>query len=750
MTPEEIQALENDLIVADEAGDTETLNAILDILEDIDQTMEKPPAPPSDKGFFGELASGAVDVYEGAKEAFTGEERSTPEIEALPDISDMPVTEGFSEILKGLGLGASTLFADKEETRKILESNIEGLTVREDEKGNYIYKNPIDGKEYAYKPGFRASDIPKTIASVLAFTPAGRGASLAGRAGLAGATQTAIEGGQAAMGGEFNPEQVPLAGAMQFGGDIAGRAITAVAPKSALAGKVIDDSTPDLPMSDLVSKASGSDGLFTGGAKRIVQEQVKPDQNIVEAAKRLGIEEFLQPDHVSTNQAFKELSAGVRSFPGMQSRQLEREGLEKVAERADNLIEEIGGMQDLSQMNNNIRDALTETQESLLQKSDKLYSEVNKSIPPKTPAAANNLLSFLNKKADELGGVEFLSGQEKSLLNSMTPTKAKDGKEIFPTYARLDGVRKSLTSARVKKEGIFKDAESGILKKLEQELLKDQKIIAENAGVGKVFEEARKTVAIRKGVEDDLTALFGKNLEKSIVSKLSTGVKKLSTGDVTGLSKILRSAPEAKRQEIVASGLNAAFGKTAKRGDLNFSSYAKWYEGLNKNKQAKSLIFSNLPKEAQKSLDDLYKVSKGISTSSKEVITTGRIGSVRDEFANADSLIGKIYSVGRNIGQAAAAEGAASAVGIPGAGLVGYMAASLKGGKTDAIKAADKLLTSPVFIENAKKGTPEAAQKIANSAPFKQFLNKLSQNQRISDPVQFITNAFQASKNQSE
>ena len=285
-----------------------------------------------------------------------------------------------------------------------------------------------------------------------------------------------------------------------------------------------------------------------------------------------------------------------------------------------------------------------------------------------------------------------------------------------------------------------------MVKQLERELLKDQQVIAEQQGVLEIFNTARQTTAIRKGVEDDLTALFGRNLQGTIIGDLSKATKKLAAGDVSNFIQMLKSVPEDMRKEVVASGLNTAFGVTAKNGQLSFTNYAKWYEGLLKNKQAHAALMTNLPKEARKQLSDLYRVSNGIRKATKERITTGRIQSVREELKGADGLMGSIYDVVKRSGVGVAAEAVTTPLGMPGAGVAAGISSALTRGKPNALKAADKLMTSPEFISMAKTGSEESARKLAATPLWRQFVKSLGSPKELSAAEQWILSAFQADR----
>jgi hypothetical protein len=90
----------------------------------------------------------------------------------------MPELNQLSMASAKTGLG--TLLSNPQETAQVIKANFPGVQVRQDQKGNFILRSSVDGQEYAIKPGFQVSDIPRAIAGALAFTPAGRAETLLG------------------------------------------------------------------------------------------------------------------------------------------------------------------------------------------------------------------------------------------------------------------------------------------------------------------------------------------------------------------------------------------------------------------------------------------------------------------------------------------------------------------------------------------------------------------------------------------
>lgn len=696
-----------------------------------------------------EAAQEEPGLLDQASDIFTGELRETEQTEALPDWGAMPELNTFS--LSSFKSALGTMMTDPEETVQVIQANFPGTEVRQDEKGNFILKSSIDGQEYAIKPGFQPSDIPRAAGTMLAFTPAGGARTIVGQATGAGLTQAGIEASQAATGGEFNPEDVTTAAAFGAAVPLLGRGVEAATVRARGALAPAQQSTrvePTVTLPQQATRQSADElaattrraaepGIGRSSAVRTLAEESAPDPKTVQAAQRLGIDEYLQPDHVTTNQAYRELAQAVKSVPGSVARAEEVKGLEQVAKRADDLIAEIGGTTDMSMLDASVKGRMARIQSSLEDGANKLYDQLREQIDPKAAVSAENLVTFIQQRADDMGGEKFLSSMERSLLRKLAP-------DSNPTYARLDDVRKALTAARVKRQGAFKDADSGLIKKLESELLKDQRAAAQGANSLDLFNAARQSVAVRKGLEDDMTALFGRELQGSLIGDLTQAVKKLPAGDTSRFIKLIKSVPEDMRQEVVASGLNTAFGKSAKNGQLSFTNFANWYDGLTSNKKAYNALMSNLPKEARKQLSDLYRVSKGISKASKERIMTGRIQAVRDELRGADTLIGNIYDLAKRSSVGIAAEAVTTPLGVPGAGIASGIASALTKGKSDTLKAADALISSPEFIAMAKEGTEAQAKRLAKTPAFKKYMQTLGKDRQPTNPEQWILSAFQA------
>ncbi len=188
----------------------------------------------------------------------TGRQKRVEETEALPDWMAMPEMSRFFDV-QSAKAQLATIATNPEESAQIVQSMFPDVQVRQDEKGNYIFRSAVDNKEYAIKPGFRVTDIPRAAATMGAFTPAGRAITLPRGVGGAALTQAGIEATQEAAGGEFDIEQVPAAGVTELLGRGISRVIqSAKGPLQRGYARFIGEEAPELPAVVAVREAEAA------------------------------------------------------------------------------------------------------------------------------------------------------------------------------------------------------------------------------------------------------------------------------------------------------------------------------------------------------------------------------------------------------------------------------------------------------------------------------------------------------------
>lgn len=559
----------------------------------------------------------------------------------------------------------------------------------------------------------------------------------------------------------------------------------AEAPKATVAPASIDELVT-------ASKAASRPGAGAAPAQKFLIEQAAPDAEKIAAAKRLGVLGDLQPDHVTTNAVFSDFMQGIKSQTGSPIKAEEQAGLQRVGQRATGLIEEMGGTKDIGQLSADVKARLTNIQSELDKRAEAAYNKLAANIPAKTEAPASTVIAMIQKRADDLGGVANLSPMEKTIYNKLRPKtvetpaavaptppvgkitaaqyqtyiKAKAAAEAQPatqtvtrpTYALLDDVRKNIGDA-LRNRGPFKDTQIGLLKHLYSGLSQDQEIVAAQHGMSDTFNAARTAVQLRKGVENDLTRLFGKQLEGSITTKLATAISSVEKGDASNIVKLLKSIPENMRQQVVASGLAETFGKATQNGTLNFNSYVKWYEGLKDNKIALNAIMSNLPTEARQRLADLYEISKGINASIQKYSNTGKSVQITMKLNAADNVLQNVTNAVLTHGKKSAIVGglemASSAIGAHGLGTIIGLTLLKSGAKEQAtgVDAIVQLFMSPNFkaaMDAHLQGQPAQAiaQRLAYTKSFTKFVRTLNDRNLATNKERFALTLFQAGQNE--
>lgn len=487
-----------------------------------------------------------------------------------------------------------------------------------------------------------------------------------------------------------------------------------------------------VPLTEIAIKAARGD-------KAAMQEFAKAaiaDQKMQKAAKDLGLE--LSPELLASDPQYIKLAQAIASSQNSRLGIQQQEQLYAVGERANKLLGELGGSNNFAGLSDKVKATMQGTHEALKKSEDSLWTKLRETIPAKTPSPGTSTMAEINKAASEFGGVDKLGKMELAIRNDLQPKRIYDTEGKFvgmkmPTYALLERRRQEVGDA-TRGAGPFSDAGIGLAKKYYALLSEDAARVAEAVGAGDLSKQAKAFTVQRKDLEDRLTTLFGDQLNKSLSGKLQTATNVLAKGDVNQLANILNAAPKELRQEIVATGLNEAFGKaTQTKGELNFDSFSKWWKGIEENKQAKNLIMSNLPAASREKLQSLADLSAQVSKVLAAKVNTGKI---LDAMKTVERPMEKVVQAAKNVAMGVAigtpAEAAASAIGLGGHG-VGYavttaVTTALMAKKSAPLQAADELLMSPGFQKLIKEmaakypnGAPKAEAQVIKSSAFRKF-----------------------------
>ena len=690
-----------------------------------------------------------MGFFEGIGEAFTGERRATDLTRTLPSYNQMPEFDKFFS-MPVFKTALFTMMGDPQEMAQVIKTQFPEVNVRFDEKGNPILKSGIDDQEYVIEPGMELSDIPRGAASAAIFAGT-RGRSLPGVMAQGAATQGLYEAAQKSAGGEFGVLETATAGLVPAAFYTLGSSYRALKPyfqgafprlfdtAKTPASKIANPNLTGEETAELARKAADGDT----SAMRLLAEDAAPDAKTIAAAERLGIAENLQPDHVTTSQTFRELAQLAKSQTGSATRAAEIEGLQKVGERAFQLVDDLGGTADLSTLNATLRGRMQSTLSDVDKAVNNAWTNLRNLVKPATAVSPTNVLSQIQTRAADLGGEEFLSPLEKRILSGLR----RQGDAAPPTYGLLDSLRREAGRAS-RMMGEFGNEDTGLAKQLYKALSADTKEAAEAIGQDAIdaFTVARTATRTQKALQDDLTSLFGRNLDRTMVDSLGSAIKGLTKGDADTFVRLINTVPQSMRREVVTSGLTSAFGKATQNGQLNFNTYMKWYDGLLRNRTAYKTLMSNLPPGAKKQLSDLYRVARGVTQSTREYVRTGK--ALQDGMRDADTALQRLYGVAKRAAVGVPIEAAASMMGFPGMGVASGLTSALmaRGTKPAAVKAVDDMLVSPQFrnmvTEVGTANEAAAARELAQSGPFRRFASSIKLP--LTDAESYVLSIFQS------
>tara|TARA_R110000782_G_C14819187_1_gene413766 strand:- start:25906 stop:28017 length:2112 start_codon:yes stop_codon:yes gene_type:complete len=160
---------------------------------------------------------------------------SVPEASTLQEIGDAPELNQLS-IPSFLASAGAMFTFDDAEVGSVLQSQFPGTKITADSSGDLVATFP-SGQNFAInKSGFSSQDLVKTLGSIAAFIPAAKAAAVPatllkkfGIGALASAgTQAVIEGGQTAIGGDFDKSEVAIAGGLGAAAELVAPAIQGV------------------------------------------------------------------------------------------------------------------------------------------------------------------------------------------------------------------------------------------------------------------------------------------------------------------------------------------------------------------------------------------------------------------------------------------------------------------------------------------------------------------------------------------
>lgn len=485
---------------------------------------------------------------------------------------------------------------------------------------------------------------------------------------------------------------------------------------------------------------------------------IQPRADVQDAANRIGLGDDLLPSHLSGNEQYQAVEQAIKSRPGSGLKVQEDAAISKLANRAGEMIDEAAQADSSLALSTRFNTEFDQRMSALERRSNQLYKRVDDAMPANTQIEAPNTAQLLNQTADDLGGWENLGSVEQKVFKAVNPAGEKlPNGEFAPgvlTYARLNRVRQDVGAALFKNEGVYKDGNRAILQRMYGALSEDQRAVLGDVGARRDFEVANRLVAMRKGMEDRMVALRGKDLSGDVTRRASLAIAGMARGDSAQFRRLFEGNGKATskgakplvqtrthRQQLIANAIGDQLSAGRRGTGFNPAGFADWYGNLQKN-GGLSLIAKHMPADFMAQLKDLHTVADAIRQAKGKEITTGRLNDFTRRF---DRVNKAAQLVADNATKAGAAIGAmvgplGSAAGVAAGGRVAQVAQRLGGAEASA--AAEKLISSPAYQAQVRRLAntppdrvedviPQVNEAIKKTAPYRELIQSLPQSERV-------------------
>mgnify|MGYP000265309940 CR=1 FL=1 len=455
------------------------------------------------------------------------------------------------------------------------------------------------------------------------------------------------------------------------------------------------------------------------------------------SAERLDMD--LPVDIISDDARLKNLTGLARSQVGTGAEASWQATVQRVAQRAEDVVAEIGATRDLAQISDDVMKRLDDSMKALETQGATLRRQVDEAIDVRGRADASNLQREIADLINNYGGIaearNALTGPEKRLLAMLG-----EGEEaIRPTYARLNRLRDEIGDALNKNKGPWVDVPRANLTRYYRALADDQLAAVRAQGGDELAEQFRASNELFTRMftaREEMTDLFGRNLEKSLAPALSRAITKGGKGDVSELSNILDRIPADMQGPAVLSALLNNSKSRASHGGFSFANFEKTYRGLREQGPVFRRVADAIGPEGVNVLNDVYAVARRMADGERRVLTTGKSNQALLSQMQADGLVRNIVSnTARRTGVNAVGAGVGSVAGGPvgaaaGMALSDTVQEAITRGGRDRLQRLHELLSGSEFralaeeLANGEASTA-AVNRLANSGPFVKFGERL-------------------------
>jgi hypothetical protein len=499
------------------------------------------------------------------------------------------------------------------------------------------------------------------------------------------------------------------------------------------AGDMVRNTATDIPTA---LRSSDTAQALRSGKTKDIADIIDADPEFYKALEDLGITSEPLPSYASRNPQFRGIEQSFAAIPNSPQHTQALQFSKDVSALAHGLQEKFTKFEGSADASMQFRQAAEKTVDELTEAADEAYGLLDARLNKRAVAQPKETMKFINEATQDLAGSiddPDLPSSIKTVLKSLEPRRVTnpDGTVMLqpPTYANLDLVRREI-GAGLKKEGQFKDEQTGLLKKLYSTITDDLHNMAEAQGLVDEVKASKALVKQRKDLETSMQQLLGKNLQNDIIPVIQSGAKGLAKGGVEKYQRIMQNLDPELRKELVFTAISDQFRKTLQgsANQLDTTAFLKWYDQTLGNKTVRGIIEQDLPEGALADIDNLAKISRGIAQASAQKIKTGIVNAVlKDEGGFLERMVGKGAKV------------------LPGAtGKTLSIVEDLLAKKSDRAAATSDLLADPQFqslLRNSvangvaqgkrlEKAAAASEKRVMQSEKYKRWAETLSESER--------------------
>lgn len=438
------------------------------------------------------------------------------------------------------------------------------------------------------------------------------------------------------------------------------------------------------------------------------------DPKIMESAERLGVD--IPLSSASRDRAFTEAAQATKWLKDSELRSQEIAAINETRRIADELVSDLrGGDLDVAGFDDTVAGRFEGSVKDLKASEKTLYDKIDRTIGDRRKVDVSELDSYIQNRIDDLGGaVNELDGPDLAIYRI-----AKDAREGKPiTYARIKKLKSDI-GAGYKGRGAFPTADDVALDRAYSVVKSLQESIAKNVdpNLSEVMKSANDLTKQRKGIEESMVKLFGRDAESgNLSSKINQAANNLVKGDLKKYRQLLRQVPEDLHGDLSAFVLDRVLGFGSRTAEGMSEGFSKAWVKLKKNPSAFNALIEKLPEGYGQKIDDIGRVWNALIRS-KSMENTSK--SARDLLMSMDkgSALSKLFG--------AAIEEAAPA-GIRTMARVSRKGDELFSSPT-SLEKVERMITSPEFARAVKRQAEKSdgGEILVNSKAYQQWFETL-------------------------